>query len=225
MVQIPYTLTRKAVKNINLRVRPDGSVLVSAPPRVSLQRIDAFVQSKSQWILTAQQTYAQATPNLTTYATGATYFLLGQPLTIHLCQGTPEGVVQLQNTLLLTVKNTEDEARTHRLVTQFEKQRCQEIFTPVAQQIQQQMSAHGIPMPQIRFRAMTSRWGSCLCNKNTITLNTKLLACPLPAIEYVILHEFCHFIHPNHSRDFYNFLSSFMPDWKERRRLLTAPHL
>lgn len=221
MAYIAYTLTRKAVKNINLRVRPDGTVVVSAHPRVSLKRIEDFVQSKAQWIESAQKTYAQTTPPTTqTYATGDTYYLLGQPLTLHLLQGAPEGVVRLQNTLLITVQDTGNWERKHRLLSQFEKAQCQAICTPIVAQYQAQLAPYGVAMPQIRFRAMTSRWGSCLCNKHIITLNTKLVAYPLPAIAYVVLHELCHFVHPNHSQSFYDFLAQFMPDWKEYRNLL-----
>ncbi|SDY17193.1 M48 family metallopeptidase [Eubacterium barkeri] len=49
--EVAYTLTRKSVKNINLRIHPDGQVTVSADPRVSLARIDGFVASKGAWIV------------------------------------------------------------------------------------------------------------------------------------------------------------------------------
>ena len=58
--QICYTLEEKRVKNINLRVRPDGSVYVSAPYGADRARIDAFVCSKAGLILAAQQ--AQSAP-------------------------------------------------------------------------------------------------------------------------------------------------------------------
>ena len=64
---------------------------------------------------------------------------------------------------------------------------------------------------------MTSRWGSCQTVKGIITLNSKLIEKPLRCIEYVVLHEFAHFIHPNHSKEFYDFVASLMPDWKERK--------
>ena len=43
---------------------------------------------------------------------------------------------------------------------------------------------------------------------------------PRNCIEYVIMHEFCHFIHPNHSKLFYEFLTMLMPDWKIRKEIL-----
>ena len=52
---ISYTLTRKKVKNINLRVRGDGSVWVSASPRVPLAQIDRFVADHGLWIARARE--------------------------------------------------------------------------------------------------------------------------------------------------------------------------
>lgn len=50
--------------------------------------------------------------------------------------------------------------------------------------------------------------------------NKRLLEAPRNCIEYVVMHEFCHFIHPNHSKHFYSFLAMLMPDWKERKTVL-----
>ena len=51
---VTYTLTRRRVRNINLRVRADGSVAASAAPRVSVMRVDAFVASKADWVRSTQ---------------------------------------------------------------------------------------------------------------------------------------------------------------------------
>ena len=67
---------------------------------------------------------------------------------------------------------------------------------------------------------MKKRWGSCQHQTKTITINSQLIEAPRFCIEYVMMHEFCHFIHPNHSKDFYTLLQVMMPDWKERKKML-----
>ena len=74
--------------------------------------------------------------------------------------------------------------------------------------------------PTLRIRDMETRWGSCLAKKGIITLNKRLLEAPRHCIEYVVTHEFCHFIHPNHSKQYYAFLTMLMPDWRERKKVL-----
>ena len=79
---------------------------------------------------------------------------------------------------------------------------------------------YGVKRPELRIRTLDSRWGSCLVRKGVVTLNRRLIAAHKCCIEYVMLHELCHFIHPNHSVKFYALLSALMPDWKERKKLL-----
>jgi predicted metal-dependent hydrolase len=62
---------------------------------------------------------------------------------------------------------------------------------------------------------MKSRWGSCNPKKSYINLNQELIKKPKKAIEYVVLHEIAHLKHHNHDFGFYNYLSSYMPDWKD----------
>ena len=50
LTNFPITITRKKIKNMYLRVHPDGTVTVSAPKRLSDKAIREFVNSKTDWI-------------------------------------------------------------------------------------------------------------------------------------------------------------------------------
>ena len=67
---------------------------------------------------------------------------------------------------------------------------------------------------------MKSRWGSCNPGKGILTFNTQLMYAPPECIEYVVVHEFAHFLQPNHSALFYNEVAAVLPDWKDRRKKL-----
>lgn len=71
----------------------------------------------------------------------------------------------------------------------------------------------------IKITSAKKRFGSC-SGKNSICFSYYLMLYPKEAIDYVVVHELAHIRHHNHSRDFYNFVSKFMPDYKERERLL-----
>ncbi len=62
---------------------------------------------------------------------------------------------------------------------------------------------HGIARPAIRVQHMRKRWGSCT-PKGTIMLNPDLIRAPGPCIDYVVIHELCHLVHPDHGRAFLN---------------------
>jgi len=71
----------------------------------------------------------------------------------------------------------------------------------------------------ITYRYAKRRWGSCSF-ENNISINYMLLQFPKSAIEYVILHELCHIKEKNHSKRFYNLLSLYMDDYKQKEEIL-----
>ena len=74
--------------------------------------------------------------------------------------------------------------------------------------------------PVIKVRSMTSRWGVCHMAKRQITFALQLYNMPEAAQIYVVVHEYCHFLQPNHSPAFWAEVAKLMPDWKARRDLL-----
>lgn len=78
----------------------------------------------------------------------------------------------------------------------------------------------GVQAASIRFRTMRSRWGSCQPQTRAININRRLGAMPPACIEYVLVHELCHLIHPDHSPRFHAAMSRFLPDWAERKERL-----
>ena len=74
--------------------------------------------------------------------------------------------------------------------------------------------------PAIKVRSMTSRWGVCVPARKQITFALQLYNQPPAAQIYVVVHEYCHFLQPNHSPAFWAEVEKLLPDWKARRELL-----
>ena len=77
-----------------------------------------------------------------------------------------------------------------------------------------------IPIPNLKIRKMTSRWGVCNIKNKNVTLNLELSKYRLEALDYVIVHELSHLIHPNHSKSFWLLVSKYYPNYKEVRKYL-----
>ena len=77
----------------------------------------------------------------------------------------------------------------------------------------------GLKYGRIKITSAKTRFGSCSSDKN-ICFSYILMLYPEPAREYVIVHELCHLVYMNHSKEFYALLESYLPDYKERKRLL-----
>lgn len=167
-----YELRHGGVKNLNLRVRRDGSVAVSAPARASLAAVDAFVEAKSVWLWAAREKA--------------------------LAQKSREEAEALPS-------REEALARFQALSAQ--------VFPAFA------AALHG-QEPTVKVRSMKSRWGVCVPAKRQLTFAVRLAAQPPEAQLYVVVHEYCHFLQPNHSPAFWHEVERLLPDWKARRKLL-----
>ena len=77
-----------------------------------------------------------------------------------------------------------------------------------------------IPVPNLKIRKMTSRWGVCNIRNHNVTLNYELSKYDISCLDYVIVHELSHFIHHNHSHDFWNLVEKYYPKYKECKKML-----
>ncbi|MCH5297349.1 MAG: M48 family metallopeptidase [Ruminococcus sp.] len=222
-ITISYTLVRKNVKNLNLRIHTDKSVYVSAPHFVSSAKIDQFVINKGEFILNAFRKF-EKTERIKSkeieYINGAEIPYLGHKIILCLISSEQPKYELCEDTLKIFTKNINSKEEVEKLVNKFYSEQCRNIFSMIIKKQYQLFEKLGVRYPQLRIKNMKSRWGSCLVQKGIITLNSSLIYVPLSCIEYVVLHEYCHFIHPNHSKDFHALVSSFMPDWKERKKTL-----
>ena len=75
-------------------------------------------------------------------------------------------------------------------------------------------------MPAVKVRRMVSRWGVCSPARRQVTFALALYDMPPAAQEYVVVHELCHLLQPDHSPAFWAEVERRMPDWKARRALL-----
>ncbi len=77
-----------------------------------------------------------------------------------------------------------------------------------------------IPIPNLKIRKMTSRWGVCNIKNHNVTLNSELSKYDIDCLDYVIVHELSHFIHHNHSKSFWNLVEKNYPNYKISRKKL-----
>ena len=169
---VRYEFKRKRVKNINLRVRADGSVAVSAPLGAPLAQVDAFVAGRARWIEAAR---------VRALARGEE-------------EQRPCSVSREDALALFT-------------------QVSDAVFPLFAQVLNGQR-------PVLKVRQMKTRWGGCVPAKRQITFSLRLAEKPRAAVEYVVLHEYAHFVRADHSPAFWAVVARYMPDYKARRRLL-----
>lgn len=220
---IEYELCRKQVKNINLRIKPDMSISVSANWAVPTAAIESFIRSKEKLILRALDRYArrgETAAKALDYNEGELVRLFGEDRLLHIVESGRSYVSYDGFIITLRVKDTENYELRKKTLDKWLKEKCTEKVTEICEKVYPEFEKRGVRYPEIKFRTMTSCWGSCRPTRGALTFNTALVHATEECIEYVAVHEFSHFLHPDHSAAFHACVAEILPDWKERKKLL-----
>ena len=216
--EIAVEAERKRVRNLNLRVRADGSVHVSAPVRVSEKEVRGFVLSKAEWIAT-RVAEAEKRASVSFAEEGALPFL-GGSLPVVVKEGARTRVIETADgTLTATAPSREAADRAlSRLLIAKAKKVLPAMFAEAQAETNGMFGAPVIPS----VRVMRSRWGSCDRTKRAIRLNALLITAPPECVRYVCLHELAHLKVRGHGADFHSLLEELCPGHRALRRRLDA---
>lgn len=190
-----YVLHRKSnCKKIKIRV-VEGVVCVSAPFTVSKKIIDDFVQEQEAWIKNQLDKDTQSKENDLIYLLGNEYRL--HYIDQRTCYVDGHDVYMYSDKVL---------------IQKFLKQNAKKYIDLRFEFFCEQLHIHGI---SLQYGFYKSKWGSCTPSKHKICFNVNLIFMPLEFVDAIILHELAHLYHLNHSKDFYDLLCTWMPNYKE----------
>lgn len=216
--RIIYTLEIKKVKNLTMRIGEKGELIIVSNPYIPIEKIEAFVIEKVEWILKKQEAQMQRYHRIYEDARlQDVFYLYDTCLKIVRIKSNQNNVRYDDENLYIYYIKEED---IHKNVIKFIQKKCEQDFSAVVKFYYDKMRDYGFAFPEIKFRSMKSRWGSCTPRKNQICLNVRMLHYPKAFMEYVVLHELAHFVEPNHSDSFYNVIFYYMHDYKERMNLI-----
>lgn len=224
---LTYELERKSIKNINIRVHPDGRVSVSAPRRQPMRDIEACLIEREAWLLRARErvaSRANAHPELSELTNGDSLPYRGGALTLEMipCPGK-RGKWELDEkagVLRLELPDPTSPGWRQSGLQAFEKVATRMLVEPYLKQYIPLFEARGVrPPTAVHYKAMKTRYGSC--SGTTHSLNFSICLCEYPPefVEYVVVHELCHFLHMDHSPAFWREVEHYLPDWRQRRAM------
>lgn len=211
---IKYYIIRKNIKNLNLRIHRNGEIVVSAPLELPFDKIESFITLKKNWIMKHLQKVESAQQPL---IDENEIMLFGKRLKIKTIESNQNQITY--DDCNLYVQYTKNR-KPHLFIKEFLNRLCEDVFHDITKMTIRKMRYHATSLPLIKIRTMKSQWGNCHHKNQYITLNRSLIHYPFEFIEYVILHELVHFHVLNHSQEFYQIIELYMPDYKERIKLI-----
>lgn len=218
---IEFEIIRSDRKTLDISVHPNQQVTVKAPIDALTEDIDRRVKNHARWILKQQQYFSQFEPRTPSrqYISGETHLYLGRQYRLKVQQSS-ERCVKLRGRYLCVETPQPDCSETTReLLDQWYLERARCKFNERLDDCFKLFQRLGFDRPVLQIRRLSKRWGS-LTSTGTMILNRDLIRASSHHIDYVIIHELCHLKHSSHNSDFFNFLSSVLPDWETRKSKL-----
>jgi len=219
---IPYIVTRADRKHVSIEVHPKLIVIVSAPLHATTEAIGKVVHSKANWILRQCRYFADLLPHTPTrrFVSGESHLYLGRKyrLRIRAADG-PEGVRLDSGYLHIFTNATGSIEAKKALLDDWYRRHAERVLPQRVEACLVHPLLRSAQPSQVRIRALRKRWGSCSPTRR-LTLNVSLIRAPRACIDYVITHELCHLLVPNHSSKFTRLLARIMPDWRDRKQQL-----
>ena len=218
---IPMLVVRKRIRNLHLRVTPpEGAVRIAAPLRFSDEMILRFVTAKIAWIkknqlrLRAQEYHP---PKL--FLSGETHLLFGQPHLLRVYETRGQSGVELNADGIIELHCPPKSSRKAReeLIDNFYRTELEKSVPSLIHKWEQIVN---VKILDWRIRKMKTRWGTCNPHARRIWINLELAKRPTYCLEYLICHELVHLLEKRHNARFKNFMTMFLPEWREVQREL-----
>lgn len=214
----------KRIKNIYIRIKPDLNIHVTAPKRVAKKYIKELIEKRKEWIEERIETMQKKNVHdisLKKLEDGNEIFYLGKSYMLKVVKSRRENIILAGRIMYMYVNisnNLNNKRKKQLTLDIWYKKEAIKLFEELIKKYSSLMNLN----TDITFtvKKLKSKWGSCDTAKKHIVLNLELMKYPIHAIEYIILHETAHLIYPNHSKNFYNTVALYMPEWKKAKIIL-----
>ncbi len=197
-----------------LVVERDSTLTVRAPRNASLEAVKNVVHRKREWIRKkrehARQTFEPRKPK--EYVSGEWFYYLGEKYELLIVEN-PGAPLALRDKFLL------DREHGGAAGAVFVDWYTSRATLKITERVEHWAGLAGLRHGGIRINSASKRWGSCGRN-GRLNFSWRLVMAPHAALDYVVVHELSHLVHMNHSRDFWNTVRVFMPDYKIGRQWL-----
>ncbi|SDY09918.1 M48 family metallopeptidase [Nitrosomonas halophila] len=207
-------------RTTDIVIERDGKIVVRPPADFTPEQVDALVESKRIWIYRnlAEWKDLNAATVAREWVNGETFLYLGGTYRLVLVNGQDKALLLKGDRFCLSRELIEqggtDMAR--KAFEQFYADKGQQRF---AEHVAFYAPRVGVSVAGIKVKDMGYRWASC-GRRGVLNFHWKCMMAPPRIIDYIVVHELCHFHHRNHSDAFWNEVDKVLPDWRERKEWL-----
>lgn len=211
--------------DITISVEWLDGVRVSAPKTIETDELHSILYKKAPWILEKWNNFNEIVnpPEPKEYVSGEKFPYLGRNyrLKVNRKSEVTKPSLQFRNGKFIAQVPTEckELEQQEQLKKHFENWYRNHGEKKIKERLRIYCPKMDVVPTKVVLKDQKMRWGSCSTN-STIYLNWRIIMAPIPVIDYLLVHELAHIKYPNHSKDFWKFVRSTLPDYKERKEWL-----
>ena len=212
-----YELVRAKIKNMYILIR-GGKVIVKVPRSISDNRVTDFINSKEDWIVKKLKEVEEKSVKEKKFVSGEVFKILGNNYILNVERGDfKKSIVNMENGFINVFVN--EDSSVDKIKDLIDKMYYKLAIAVVDKSVDMWRGVINIAPNVVVIKKLKNAWGNCN-SKGKITINPDLMKYDQRVVDYVVLHEFCHLRYMNHSKDFWNMVSKYMPDYKLLRNEL-----
>lgn len=197
------TIIRKNIKNTYIRFNDDGVFVVTTSNWVPKLSIKKLIESNYEKLVGMVERSQKRRVD------EGVFYYLGIKYDIIIAEDLKDVFFDKDKVLVPNLERLQNWQK--KAANKMFKERLDKLY---------ELFEENIPYPKLRVRKMKTKWGVCNRKNNTVTLNLDLINRTIKEIDYVIIHELSHFVVFNHSKDFWNVVRKYCPDYKEINKML-----
>lgn len=217
---IPLTVKRSSARRtLTICIDEKGDLSISVPMRTLDREIADFLDEKQKWILAkiAESKKRRAKIESKKFDHGHEFLFLGRKFPIKIIPGCMKRVkIEFRAQcwyITVPVECSDDQipAKVREALIKWYRREAQEVL---GGRLFYYARIIGVEPKQVAIRTQKRIWGICDYRKKSINLNWQIILAPMDVIDYVVVHELCHLIVPNHSKRFWRLVEKYLPDYR-----------
>lgn len=224
--KIKFSIKRgRRKKTVALQIQPNSTVVVLSPNFLDKDKINEIVQKRARWIIQKQEKIKKINAEVPKkeFVSGESFPYLGREYRLKVIKSKDDKYCfckLMSGRFYVEINNR----FSGKAASQIVKEKLLEWYIEHAKEkinerVQRYSKLIGVIPQKIIIRNQEKRWGSC-SHSGVLRFNWKVIMAPISVLDYVLVHEICHLVLKNHSDEFWNKLSSIVPDYKKKRQWL-----
>jgi len=215
-IEIIYSSRR----TVEISIKGLDHVLIRAPKRTPLYKINRVIEQKQQWIEKHLKTYNSKVMDIPRLqiSQDSQWVFMGETYNLDIIEDYSyrvPSIVFMDKTIVIHTNEKNSPKLKIALINEYKKR--------LEKYLKERISFYGEGMKtypkSLRIKSQKTLWGSC-SSKGNLNFNWVIAFAPKDVIDYLVVHEMAHLIHMNHSKEFWYLVSQHMPDYKLKQSWL-----